>query len=791
MSVEAGGNVLADYRLSAAGRPSESNNKNIFRIRSGIHNEYIVARIKGIVSCPLNLVNVQKAMHSDSEHIDPDHFPNHETISMTMKSARLFFLQWELVLVVAIVASISSAQIRSPAVPLVTHNPYFSIWSMADHLTDQNTRHWTGVDQPLTGLIRVDGAAYRYMGEGPGDDPSYAVPAMRQLSVEVEATHTIYLFEAAGVQLELRFFTPAFPQDLDVLSRPVTYLAWRIHAADGKKHEVSILLDVDPRIAVDRVYEPVVWGRSQAGSLTVLSIGSQEQRVLARSGDDLRIDWGYFHLATPENEHALVTNSSGAIESFLHSGALPASDNLDMPEKAEGAAHLDVLLPADITASNSAEMHVLLSYSQGYAIEYMQRRLREYWQRNGETTEQMLEAAETQYANLEERGQRFDAELRATLEHAGGKDYADLAILAYRQTLAAHALVADLDGSPLSFPKENFSNGCISTVDVLYPSAPFFLFMNPLLLEAQLKPVLDYAMLPRWKFPFAPHDLGTYPLANGQVYGGGEGIEEDQMPVEESGNLLILVAALGRAEGNWHVAEKYWPILTKWSNYVAQKGLDPENQLSTDDFAGHLAHNANLSIKAIEGLGAYAIMAQGLGKTSEAAKFATLAKKMATEWEVMARDGDHYKRAFDAPGTWSQKYNLVWDQILGLNLFDPNVKLTELSFYAKRIKEYGLPLDNRKDYTKLDWEIWTATLAGSPSQFQFFMSPIALWVNETQSRVPLTDWYDTTSGKQMGFQARSVVGGVYIKALADAEVLNDWHTFLQKNNVGPKGSGAQ
>jgi hypothetical protein len=159
----------------------------------------------------------------------------------------------------------SSGQVRPPAVPLVAHNPYFSIWSMADHLTDQNTRHWTGAEQSLTGLIRVDGNIYRYMGEGPGDSPSDAVPAMRQLSAKVEATRTIYIFEAAGVQLELTFFTPAFPQDLDILSRPVTYLTWHIHAMDGKKHELLILLDVDPQIAVDRAYQPVVWGRSRAG----------------------------------------------------------------------------------------------------------------------------------------------------------------------------------------------------------------------------------------------------------------------------------------------------------------------------------------------------------------------------------------------------------------------------------------------------------------------------------------------------------------------------------------------
>jgi hypothetical protein len=386
----------------------------------------------------------------------------------------------------------------------------------------------------------------------------------------------------------------------------------------------------------------------------------------------------------------------------------------------------------------------------------------------------MLQLAETQFEDLDKRGQQFDSELTADLERAGGKPYADLAILAFRQTLAAHGLAAGLNGEPMMFPKENFSNGCISTVDVLYPSAPFFLFLNPALLEAQLTPVLEYAALPRWRWPFAPHDLGTYPLADGQVYGGGERTEEDQMPVEESGNMLILLAALGKEQGNWHVAQQYWTQLTKWAEYLRSKGLDPENQLSTDDFAGHLAHNANLSIKAIEGLAAYAQMANGLGRTQAAQEYSQAAKDMAAKWERMAVDGDHYKLAFDKPGTWSQKYNLVWDQLLGLNLFPARIRETELTFYLKHLNRYGLPLDNRADYTKLDWELWTATLASHPDDFNTLIAPLSKWLNETPSRVPLTDWYDTKNGKQIGFQARSVVGGLYIKALADEKLAAKW-----------------
>ncbi len=672
----------------------------------------------------------------------------------------------------------AAAQQRPPAVPLIAHNPYFSVWSMADKLTDEDTRHWTGAHQPIFGLARIDGKTYRFMGAEPR-----GVPAMEQVGLEVTPTHSIYRFQAGQVSLTASFFTPAFPKDLDTLSRPVTYLT--LSATGQGDHELSILIDVDPVIAVNTADEAVTWGRSRAQGLTVLNVGSRDQRVLNRPGDDLRIDWGYFHLAVPDEAGAQFAEAHSALRSFASTGTLPQADDMDMPRMPrEGAAHLAVVLPMGKLSGAPVSRHVLLSYTEDYAIEYLGRKLRPYWQRNGETVQQMLAAAESQYPSLERRGAQFDGELTTDLERAGGKAYAQLAILAYRQTLAAHGFAADFDGTPMLFPKENFSNGCISTVDVLYPSGPFFLFFNPALLEAQLKPVMEYAALPRWKWPFAPHDLGTYPLANGQVYGGGEVTEDNQMPVEESGNLLILVAAMEREQGNWAFARQYWPQFTKWAEYLREKGLDPSNQLSTDDFAGHLAHNANLSIKAIEGLAAYAVMAQGVGKPDVAAKYARLAAGMAAQWQTMAIDGDHYKLAFDKAGTWSQKYNLVWDQILDLKLFPDKVRQTEVAFYLQHLNRFGLPLDNRADYTKLDWEIWTATLAdtpqpGSPNPFDTFMAPIGRWVNEGPSRVPLTDWYDTKTGKEMAFQARSVVGGVYIKALADKELAAKWRNRVE------------
>jgi len=661
---------------------------------------------------------------------------------------------------------------RPPSTPLIAHDPYFSIWSNTDKLTDSPTRHWTGHPQQLTGLVRIDGKPMRIMGRGPD-----RVPAMEQVSSELTPTHTRYSFRSGAVQIDLAFFTPAFLDNMDLLSRPVTYVTWTAHSMDAAEHEVSVYFEANAGIATSYDGQQVVFSRNQTETTHVLSVGTRDQAVLNRSGDDLRIDWGYLHLAVPNDEMSTSTIGAHPDRAFAETGTLPAADTMEGPMMSNHTvAQMAVALPMGKVGTQPVSRHLLVSYTESYGIQYFGTNLRPYWQRNNKPVSTMLDEAARQYADLEARGVVFDRDLTADLTRSAGEHYAWLCTLAYRQAIAGHKLVAAQDGSPMLFGKENFSDGDISTVDVLYPSAPIFLFFNPRLLEAQLLPVLEYSAMPNhWRFPFAPHDLGLYPLANGQDYGGGETTEEDQMPVEESGNMLILVDAVARTEGNTALAKRFWPQLSQWAAYLKLHGLDPERQLTTDDFAGHVAHNANLSIKAIDALEAYADLAKLLHHDAEARQYDALAKDYAKKWVTMAKEGDHYKLGFDSPNTWSQKYNLVWDKVLDYALFPKSVRDTEMTFYQTKLNKYGLPLDSRKEYTKLDWEMWTATLADNPTAFNAIVDPMYRWANETTSRVPMTDWYDTVTGKMSGgFQARTVVGGLFIKALDDRAMADKW-----------------
>ena len=660
-------------------------------------------------------------------------------------------------------------------------DPYFSVWSLGDRLTDDWPRHWTGVTHPLSGLVRIDGKAFRFLGPAP-----FSVPAMTQIACEVHPTRTVCRFQARGVELTVVFTTPLLPQELAVFSWPVTFVEFRLASTDGKAHVAALYFDASSQLVVHDEGQTVNWGRLKLAGLEVQFCGSAAQPVLERTGDDVRIDWGHLYLAVPHASGpvgtAIRTLDAGQ-KAFAADKVLIEEDEVDFPRVVKGSWPKltcwfdDLTVPADGTA---LQRLAVLAYDDGFSLEYHHRRLRPYWKHAGLDIAGLLKAAAAGYPALLRRCEEFDATLTADLMRVGGPPYAELCALAYRQTCAAHKLAVDADGTLVYFSKENYSNGCINTVDVTYPSAPFFLLVNPALLRAQIEPICVYARSPHWKFPFAPHDLGVYPKANGQVYGGGELTEEDQMPVEECGNLLLLAGALVRWQDDEDFARKNLDVLRRWAEYLLSVGFNPKKQLCTDDFAGRLAHNTNLSIKAILAFGAYAQLCDRLGLGKEAAGYWQNARAMAGRWIEEADDGDHYRLAFDRPGTWSLKYNLVWDRLLGLGLFPAEVARKELAFYRGRQQRYGLPLDNRKNYGKLDWSLWIASLAEDRAEFDFFVEPLHRWAHESRSRVPLTDWYWTQTGAQvhygrnaygpLGFQARSVVGGLFIRLLFDAEV---------------------
>ncbi len=799
--------------------------------------------------------------------------------------------------------------LRMPSVPLVVSDPYFSIWSPYDKLTDGETRHWTDDEKPLEGLLRVDGKVYRFMGakektllesivpmateepwaglytrttpsdgwekpdfdakgwkEGKAAWGSDGLPAVntrwsatnsdlfvrrtvdikaadlqedlylvyshddvfeifingtkvasagetwregvklrldgelkgllkpgknviaahchnttggaytdfgvfknvalnnenvitaQQKSVSVLATNTYYTFACGPVELDVVFTAPMLINDYDLLSSPVNYISYQIRSVDNKVHDVQFYLGASTFLAVNKTNQPTISSTVINKGVKYLKTGTIEQPILAKTGDGICIDWGYFYLPNINGEVCLDSDND-IKASFFSDGTLPQGKSEIVNRKPSTSPTLAYV--HDFGKVAQASSYALLGYDEIEDIEYFYNRYKGYWAHNGSVTIfDQFDKLNRAYSGIMERCRAFDKMIYDDGVAAGNVKYAEILSGSYRHVIAAHKLFEDKDGNLLFFSKENNSNGCVNTVDLTYPEAPLFLAYNPELQKAMMTSIFDYSLSGRWTKPFAAHDLGQYPRANNQVYGG-------DMPLEEAGNMITLAAMLTKIDGNTTYVNKYWDILKTWADYLVENGQDPANQLCTDDFAGHWAHNANLSIKAIMGVAGFAEMARIKGDAATADKYLKTAKDMAVKWEQTAREGDHYRLAFDRENTWSQKYNMVWDKLWNLNLFPGNVMQKEIKYYLGKQNKYGLPLDCRKDYTKNDWIMWTAAMSHDNKTFLKFVDPLWKYMNETESRVPTSDWYDTKTGLMVGFKARSVIGGFWMKVFAD------------------------
>ena len=673
-----------------------------------------------------------------------------------------------LIISLNLIAHSSMAQVsKAPAYPLITHNPYFSIWSFTDKLNESTTKHWTGSNQSIVGLIKVDNQVYKFLGKDASASENDKMMQAKQLSVNMSATQTTYQFDCGAVSLNVAFTSPLIITDINILSRPVSYISMKTKSKDGKKHIVQIYVGASSAIASNKGSEEMVATGYTTPNLNVLKIGTIEQPILQKSGDDLRIDWGYAYIAANKNHSKqsvqsindasqdFISNKSGMNESRVITSKSSTTQGSNLT--------INTIFNPD-TARDTETDHVLLvAYDEIKAIQYFKESLDPWWKLDpAMNMDKMLQLANTQYANVIAKCNRFNKQIYNDALAAGGDNYAKLCITAYRQAVAAHNLVKSKQNGELLFlSKENFSNGSINTVDVTYPSAPLFLNYNPSLMKGMLNGIFYFSEKSGlYKQPYAAHDLGTYPLANGQTYPEG-------MPVEESGNMIILAGAIVKSEGNASYAAAHWATLTQWVQFLEKEGLDPVNQLCTDDFAGHLARNANLAIKAIVGIRSYAMMAEMLGKKEIANKYTQIATEMAAKWQDLANAGDHYALTYNDKNTWSQKYNMVWDKLFGFHLFPQKVYDAEVAYYLTKQNEFGLPLDSRKTYTKSDWITWTATLSSNQADFDKLINPVYKFATNTPTKVPLSDWHETLNGKQIGFQARSVVGGYFIKVLHD------------------------
>lgn len=626
-------------------------------------------------------------------------------------------------------------KMRPPAIPIMNLDPYFSVWAESSVL--RNTVHWTGKPNTICGRVFVDGVEYHFLGQ---NDPCNK-PPMEVENTEIDAYSTKITYKNERIRLTVHFTSPTLIEDLYYASRPVAYAKVSFESLDGKEHKVTVKFVVSEELVLNTKGEGrAIANLATVDGVTAICMGKGNQKTLWRSGDDIRIDWGYLYLGI---------KGEGVVAHTVFSDMYAVTAEADL--------------------NNDALF--LFAYDDIDSIQYFGQNLKAYWKKDGKTIEQAIAEAAADYETVLARCNEFSDRIKEEAVSKGNEKYAELLLLSIRQIMAAHKLVVDNEGNNLFISKECHSNGCAATVDVTYPSSPIFLLYNTELLKGMLRPIIKYAAMEEWCFDFAPHDAGQYPLVNGQVYGvTREPVvvinKEKQMPVEECGNMIILFAAIADADQDVSFAKENIKTIDMWNEYLIKYGLDPENQLCTDDFAGHLAHNVNLSIKAIMGIAGYSRILERLGETDKAGKMMAKAKEYAASLIERAKNSDgSFRLAYDRPNTFSLKYNAVWDKLWGTNLFPEEFYSGEIARYKKELLPYGVPLDSREKYTKSDWLVWAASLADNQEDFNVFVDRLWEAYHTMRTWAPMTDWYYADTSHMRGFRHRTVQGGLFIKLM--------------------------
>ena len=663
-----------------------------------------------------------------------------------------------------------------PAYPLFVKDPYFSIWCDHEILNQNDPTVWWGERKTMLGIAKVNGKVYGFLGNVSAYSGRGLIPA-KQTGLSVDAFSTSYTFDLEGAELSVRFVSPLPPTDLSLLSMPTCYMEYSISGAECA--EVALFVGKDICYNKSCTKDTTVFaGATDLHCGKVAFVGLSRQLLLSNAEDLIGADWGYWYIAS---ENAMLADDAG-LDAYL-------SGNCASFDDPSGIAFIGA-------TSKALQGTIAIGFDNGLAVQYFEEFLKGYYLEDHtivEALEYTLEKKEKINAVLAD----FEADLRRRAAPYG-EDYYLILIASLRQSVAGHSLVKNKKGEILFFSKECNSNGCIGTVDVSYPSIPLYLLYNPELVKGMMRPILKFASYPVWKYDFAPHDVGTFPLANGQVYGlaretsayhgsshkiwkNGEAqtrppyylysesydayLFDLQMPVEECANMLIMCYAACRADGDYQIFSENRVHFDAWVKYLVKYGRRPDTQLCTDDFAGHLKDNVNLSVKAAVGIASYAALLDALGLEG-GEEYRAIAKEYAEDIMAFGKKYSHIPLTFDSDdSTFSLKYNMAFDKILGFDLFSDECREREVDAYIAKSNTYGTPLDSRKDYTKSDWLVWSASLTDSLEKKKKMLAPLARFLRETETRVPFSDWYYTSTGIYRHFRARTVQGGCFILLL--------------------------
>ncbi|KAF7352678.1 MPN domain-containing protein [Mycena venus] len=615
------------------------------------------------------------------------------------------------------------------------------------------------------GFIKVDGTSYSFLG-----DPVIPAPFQKatQKSMEFTSTQSVFVMSAGAVDLTVTFLSPVEPNDLSKQSFPFSYMAVSATSTDGNSHSVQVYSDISAEWVAGDVSLPVNW-TTVTGNTVMHRVQLQNQTLFAEASDRALYGSAFYSTTsgsgmTYQSGEDLVVRSQFVNNSILlntqDTSFRAISDRWPVFAFAHDLGKVNNVPSTPVVVSVGHVRDPAISYI--VAGGNLQDRSSYFWNQFSDISD-AITSFMGEYGDALARNEKFDTQVQNDAT-AISADYAAIVALSIRQTLGATEITIsrNADGSfnttdVLVFMKEISSDGNVNTVDVIFPAYPLLLYVNPLLAKYLLAGLFEYQATGQYPNKFSVHDLGaSYPKAVGHNDGA-----DESMPVEESGNMLIMALAYAQKSGDNSQLTTYATLLDQWTQFLIADSLIPESQISTDDFAGKLANQTNLAIKGIVGIKASAVIAGILGDSEKSQNYSSTAASYVARWQTLAVSADqsHLTLSYGDSASWGLSYNLYADKLLKLDLFPSVIYQMQTNWYRSVQQPFGVPLDTRHTYTKSDWQIWTAAIMTDTNARDSFISAVKKTAANGLSSQPLGDWYETKDGTPEVFRARPVVGG--------------------------------
>ncbi|KAF5366812.1 hypothetical protein D9758_006553 [Tetrapyrgos nigripes] len=655
-----------------------------------------------------------------------------------------------------------------PSIPLAVRTPYLSAWlpqGPGAALNGAWPTFWTGSILGWAGFVNVDGTSYNFLGT-PGV-PGVTFQKAVQKSFTFTSTQSIFVLSAGPIDLTVTFLSPVEPNDLVKQSTPFAYMSVSAMSTDGAAHTVQVYSDISAEWVSGDNSLKANWSTT-TGNTLIHQVSLASQTVFSEVNDHTQYGSAYYATSNVVGATFQTGADVTVRAQFIRNGVLPNTQDTNFRAISD---NWPVFALAHNLGSVSGTATTPVVFAVGHvrdpAIQYITRNGNQnrslYFWSQFRTAADLITSFLGDFNAALSRAKTFDTKVQTDANRIS-TDYTGVVELSIRQSLGANEITVskNSDGTfntndVLLFMKEISSDGNTNTVDVIFPAWPIFLYTNPQLGKFLLEGLFRYQASGLYPNKWSVHDLGAhYPQAIGHNDGG-----DEAMPVEESGNMLIMALSYAQKTGDNSQLTTYTALLDQWTQFLITDSLIPANQISTDDFAGPLANQTNLAIKGIVGIKAMSQIASILGDTAKSANYSSIAANYVTRWQGFAQSttGRHLTLSYGNSASWGLSYNMFADKLLKLNVFPQSIYDQQTAWYQTVTQPFGVPLDTRHTYTKSDWEIWTGGIMTTTAARDIFVSAVHKWASSGTSSAPFGDWYETTNGAPQGFRARPVVGG--------------------------------